>query len=203
MIRLLNAVGQDSQERWGLGLHQLLFLSILNLVLLAAATELSADDGAILFETNIRPLLIEHCQKCHGPIKQEAGLRLDSRAALMTGGEHGPAIVSGQPDQSLLLKVVRHLGDVQMPPKGKLKDKQIHDLEQWVMLDAPWPASLTETSDKLAETQRRHWAFQPVRNPALPEVKDDQWKRLQSIDLFWPGLKGQGFPRLRQPIDEP
>ena len=193
MIRLLNAVGQDSQERWGLGLHQLLFLSILNLVLLAAATELSADDGAILFETNIRPLLIEHCQKCHGPIKQEAGLRLDSRAALMTGGEHGPAIVSGQPDQSLLLKVVRHLGDVQMPPKGKLKDKQIHDLEQWVMLDAPWPASLTETSDKLAETQRRHWAFQPVRNPALPEVKDDQWKRTPVDRFILARLEGAGF----------
>ncbi|MEI8022132.1 MAG: c-type cytochrome domain-containing protein, partial [Schlesneria sp.] len=131
MIRLLNAVGRKPRVQRRLGLFQLLFLSILNLVVPAAATELSADDGASLFERNIRPLLIEHCQKCHGPIKQEAGLRLDSREALMTGGEHGPAIVPGKSDQSRLVNAVRHLGDLQMPPKGKLKDKQIPDLEQW------------------------------------------------------------------------
>ena len=183
IIRLLNAVDRKPRGQRRLGLYQLLFLSILNLVVPAAATELSADDGASLFETNIRPLLIEHCQKCHGPIKQEAGLRLDSRAALMTGGEHGPAIVPGKSDQSRLVKAVRHLGDLQMPPKGKLKDKQIHDLEQWILLGAPWPASLTEASDTLAETQRRHWAFQPVQNPALPEVKAGQWERTP-VDRF-------------------
>ena len=193
MIRLLKTVDRSTRERLGFELNQPLFLLILNLLLLATATELYADDGAVLFETNIRPLLIGYCQKCHGPTTQEAGLRLDSRAALITGGEHGPAIVPANPDQSLLLKAVRHLGDVQMPPNGKLKDKQIHDLEQWVILGAPWPASLTENSDKLAEAQRRHWAFQPVQNPALPEVKNPQWERTPVDRFILARLEGAGL----------
>ncbi len=183
MIRLLNNVGRKIRAGRRLGLPQLVFLSILEFFLFAAPMGLSADNGTNLFETNIRPLLVEHCQKCHGSVKQEAGLRLDSRAALLTGGDHGPAIVPGKPDKSLLINVVRHVGDVKMPPNEKLKDKQIQDLEQWILLGAPWPASLTETSDKLAETQRRHWAFQPVRDPALPEVKDGKWERTP-VDRF-------------------
>ena len=183
MIRLLNNVGRKIRAGRRLGLPQLVFLSILEFFLFAAPMGLSADNGTNLFETNIRPLLVEHCQKCHGSVKQEAGLRLDSRAALLTGGDHGPAIVPGKPDKSLLINVVRHVGDVKMPPNEKLKDKQIQDLEQWILLGAPWPASLTETSDKLAETQRRHWAFQPVLKPALPEVKDSKWERTP-VDRF-------------------
>ena len=183
LLRLLNCVAQKFRGGRRLGLPQLVFLSIPQFVLFFAPAGLSADDGTNLFETNIRPLMVEHCQKCHGAIKQEAGLRLDSRAALMSGGEHGPAIVPGKPDKSLLISAVRHQGDVRMPPKGKLKDKQIQDLEQWILLGAPWPASLTETHDKLAETQRRHWAFQPVLKPALPEVKDSKWERTP-VDRF-------------------
>ena len=193
MNRLLIDVGRKIRGRRRLGLSQLLFRSILELVVFTAATGLSADDGTNLVETNIRPLLIEHCQKCHGPIKQEAGLRLDSRAAMMTGGEHGPAVVPGKPDKSLLLNAVGHVGDVKMPPNGKLNEKQIQDLEQWVQLGASWPESLTETSDKLAETQRRHWAFQPVQNPVLPEVKDGKWERTPADRFILARLEAAGL----------
>ena len=73
------------------------------------------------FETSVRPVLSEHCLKCHGPAKQWNGLRLDSREALLRGGDSGPAIVPGQPDQSRLIRAIRHSDDeLQMPPESKL-----------------------------------------------------------------------------------
>src|SRR4051794_27890469 len=71
------------------------------------------------FETSIRPLLVEHCQKCHGPQKQRADLRLDSRARILQGGESGPAAVPGHPDRSLLIQAVRHARGVAKMPEGK------------------------------------------------------------------------------------
>ena len=72
------------------------------------------------FELRIRPLLAEHCQKCHGASVQKSGLRLDSRAAILSGGLSGPAAVPGKPDESLLIDAVNHGDVVQMPPKSKL-----------------------------------------------------------------------------------
>src|SRR5947208_10556465 len=69
------------------------------------------------FETSIRPLLVEHCQKCHGPQKQRADLRLDSRARILQGGESGPAAVPGHPDKSLLIQAVRHARGVAKMPE--------------------------------------------------------------------------------------
>ena len=142
-----------------------------------------ADEDVQFFETNVRPVLVEHCQRCHGPKKQEAGLRLDSRQAVLTGGDNGPAIALGKPDESLLIGAVRHTGDVQMPPDGKLDHKMIEALVHWVRRGAPWPASSEATDDKLADVQRRHWAFQPIRNPTPPVVHDAAWERTP-IDRF-------------------
>src|SRR4051794_1122542 len=73
------------------------------------------------FEAKVRPLLIEKCVKCHGPEKQKGGLRLDSKPGWEAGGEHGPAIKPGKPDESLLVKAVKHADGVEaMPPKEKL-----------------------------------------------------------------------------------
>ncbi|HTN02428.1 MAG TPA: c-type cytochrome domain-containing protein, partial [Planctomycetaceae bacterium] len=71
------------------------------------------------FETSVRPLLVEHCQKCHGEKKQWGALRLDSHEALLKGGENGPAIVPGKPEESRLIQAVRHSDDLQMPPDEK------------------------------------------------------------------------------------
>src|SRR3954467_955380 len=95
-------------------------------VLFALAGRSAAQDAAPgseeakFFESRIRPLLIDSCTKCHGPEKQRGGLRLDSRAALLKGGETGPAILPGKPNESLLLKAVRYEGP-EMPPKKRLK----------------------------------------------------------------------------------
>ena len=83
---------------------------------------LVADEGIPFFEAHVRPLLVEHCQQCHGPKKQEGGLRLDSRLSLMQGGEHGPAMVPGQPEKSLLVTAVRHTTDLQMPPPANCRN---------------------------------------------------------------------------------
>src|SRR5437660_2943578 len=95
-------------------------------------------DATRFFENEVRPLLAKTCFKCHGPVKQEAGLRLDSRDGMLKGGEHGAAFVAGEPDRSLLLQVVRQQGDIKMPPGGKLKDEQIAVLARWVQIGAPW-----------------------------------------------------------------
>src|SRR5205809_238522 len=97
-----------------------------------------ADDD---FEKNIRPLLAGHCLKCHGPARQSGGLRLDSRDAILKGGDSGPAAVVGKPGESLLLKAVAYEGKPRMPPAGKLTERQITALEDWVRRGAPWPGA--------------------------------------------------------------
>ncbi|WP_397570767.1 DUF1553 domain-containing protein [Schlesneria sp. T3-172] len=147
------------------------------------ASTAQADDGGQFFESEVRPVLVEHCQRCHGAKKQEAGLRLDSRDALLKGGDNGAAIVPGDANASLLILAVKHLGDTQMPPNGKLTDKQIAAIEHWVQAGAPWPAALETVGESLADVHRRHWAFQPVTNPAVPDVKETTWERTP-IDRF-------------------
>lgn len=87
------------------------------------------------FETKVRPVLVEHCVKCHGPQKQKGKLRLDSRDSLLEGGETGPAIVPGNPDESLLVEAINHRGP-EMPPSGKLDDGTISVLTRWVEMGA-------------------------------------------------------------------
>ncbi len=141
----------------------------------------SADDLRF-FETRVRPVLVENCQKCHGPAKQWAGLRLDSREAQLKGGDSGPAIVPGKPADSLLIKAVRELdGAVKMPPEGQLTERQIADLEQWIANGAAFPksepAGVTRTRDP------NHWAFQPRAEVAPPSVQQSGWVRTP-IDQF-------------------
>src|SRR5437764_13852959 len=117
-------------------MHRLLSFTAFFLVTSLSANAQPAD----FFENRIRPLLSEHCFNCHGPEKQMSGLRLDSRAALLRGGDNGPAVKPGDPEQSLLLQAVRQDGDLKMPPKIKLKPEQIDALAVWIKNGASWPA---------------------------------------------------------------
>jgi hypothetical protein len=142
------------------------------------------------FEKHIRPVLIENCQKCHGPKQQKGGLRLDSRTAILKGGETGPAIVPGEPDESELIAAVNYdPAGYQMPPSGKLAAEQIARLTEWVKMGAPWPAAAGEAgtvgaSDEFNIVERaKHWAFQPVEKPAVPAVEQIDWPR-SPIDRF-------------------
>ena len=94
---------------------------------------------AKFFREEVLPLLKETCHRCHGAKKQNSGLRLDSRDAVLKGGQNGPAIVVGKPDESLLMKVLKHDGDIQMPPDQKLDDDEIAIFKKWIEKDAPWP----------------------------------------------------------------
>src|SRR5262245_10207595 len=109
-------------------------LGTLLLFSLPAAADPNAADAAALehFEKHVRPVLAENCFACHGPQKQRAGLRLDSRAALLKGGDGGKVVVPGQPDASPLLRAVRQVGELKMPPKGKLPEPAIAALAEWV-----------------------------------------------------------------------
>src|SRR5262245_56466928 len=110
-------------------------------VLLSIAAIVRSDDAAKAehFETRIRPILAEHCFKCHGPEKQKGGLRLDLRDRAMAGGETGKAIVPGRVDEGELLKAVRYdPNGYRMPPGGKLPETAIKELERWIKDGAHW-----------------------------------------------------------------
>ncbi len=133
------------------------------------------------FEMSVRPLLVEHCQKCHGEKKQWGALRLDSHEALLKGGENGPAIVPGKPEESRLIQAVRHSDDLQMPPDEKLTDRQIATLVEWVRQGAPYPASAAGKTERSRDPN--HWAFQPPRDPAVPTTKNTTWAQT-GLDHF-------------------
>src|SRR5215469_15718150 len=107
----------------------------------AAAEPIPASDatGVELFEKRVRPLLAENCYRCHGPERQRSGLMLNSLAAILKGGDRGPVLVPGKPDQSRLIQAVRYTDELRMPPKSKLTEAQILDLVTWVKMGAPGP----------------------------------------------------------------
>ena len=142
----------------------------------AAPAKISPADAAF-FETKIRPVLIDNCYKCHShdADRVKGGFLLDSASALLMGGDTGPAIVPGNPKGSLLITAITYKDeDLQMPPKGKkLSDAQIADLTEWVRRGAPYPtphaSNLTpQTSAASVGVGKNHWAFQPVKKPAVP-----------------------------------
>ncbi len=153
------------------------------------------------FEKKIRPLLIEACYKCHSDQakKLKGGLRLDSRAGLLKGGDSGPALVPGQPERSRLIEVVGYKNsDLQMPPRGKLPAGAIADLTAWVKIGAPWPGGDAATvvrkeSFDLDRRQREHWAWQPIRPTASPPVQDAGWPRSPSDRFLLARLEEKGL----------
>ena len=110
------------------------------LLLLAPALAAALEPGVPFFEQKVRPVLVPHCYSCHSATakKVRGGLRVDSRAALLKGGDTGPAIVPGKPQASLLIQAL-HQDGLAMPPKGPLPEEVIADFERWVQMGAPDP----------------------------------------------------------------
>ncbi|MFO0429067.1 MAG: PSD1 and planctomycete cytochrome C domain-containing protein [Planctomyces sp.] len=137
------------------------------------------------FESHIRPLLIDKCQQCHGPEKQEGGLRLDSAAGWQKGGDSGPSIVPGDPESSLLFRAIRYDDpDRQMPPSGQLSSSQIRDVETWIRDGAFDPReSHQETIRHPRADPKTFWSFQPVR-PVTPPAVRQQELVVNPIDAF-------------------
>jgi hypothetical protein len=171
--------------RLGLLLSLSCFLATFAIGSTARAQTPAAEE---FFEKEVRPLLVEQCQKCHGDKKPKGGLRLTSREALLKGGDSGPAAVAGKPEDSLLIRAVRYNDMPQMPPKRKLSDQQIVVLTRWVQLGLPWPritgtAATGTGAFQISEEQRRFWSFQSMKAVAPPKVQDTTWAK-SAIDRF-------------------
>ncbi|QDU22167.1 PSD1 and planctomycete cytochrome C domain-containing protein [Urbifossiella limnaea] len=158
-------------------------------VVLLSPVIAAAQPAAEHFEKHVRPLLLEHCGGCHGKDgKAKGGLKLTTAAELAAGGESGPVVVPGHADKSLLVETVRYGGDLKMPPKGKLRPDQIAALEKWVKDGAVWPGGTGVTAASggrwdggITDDQKRFWAFQPVREPKVPDTNHPTQSR---IDAF-------------------
>jgi hypothetical protein len=154
-----------------------------------AQAEGSSGAGAEFFEKQVRPLLAERCQRCHGDKKPKGDLSLTSRTNLLEGGETGPAAVPGKPAESLLVKAIRYKDELKMPPKGKLKDREIAILTRWVEMGVPWPETggsrpgVKGQKFVITQEQRKFWSFQPVKAVTPPAVKDAGWAR-SGLDRF-------------------
>ena len=151
----------------------------------------SADERAdALFENSIRPVLVETCFRCHGDTKISGGLRVDSREALLLGGESGASIVLGKPEDSLLVKAVKRHADVSAMPPDKdkaLRLEQIAAFEDWIRGKAHWPKLTKKFENKT------HWAYEPLRAPEPPTVRigqpegsrtEDRLAYVNPIDAF-------------------
>lgn len=151
------------------------------------------------FEKHVRPVLANRCYECHVGDEAKGSLRLDSRAAMLEGGDTGPALVPGKPAESLLIAAINYDGIYEMPPTSKLPDEEIAALTKWVELGAPWPAeapSATAGGRKafdLAGRKASHWSWQPVGQPAPPEVKNRAWPQSPIDHFILAKLEEQGL----------
>lgn len=134
----------------------------------AAGKRFSAED-IDFFEKEVRPVLAANCLSCHGTQKQEGGLRLDTREAILRGGDSGPAAVPGNLQESRLVQGIRRIGDLQMPPASALRPNAVTAISKWVELGLPWPDGI-DKAVKAGDAWKVHWAFQPVAQVPLPDV---------------------------------
>jgi hypothetical protein len=149
------------------------------------------------FEKKIRPVLVEKCYDCHSEEsgRMKGDLVLDSRDGIRVGGERGPGIVPGKPDESFVIQAIRQTGRIAMPPEkkgGKLPDEVIADFEKWVAMGAPDPRDASKVASTEPskpekpvdwEKERQHWAFQKPVKAAPPAVADARWPKT-GVDRF-------------------
>ncbi len=163
--------------------------AVLTILLLTASVAAAdpAPNGDEFFEKEVRPLLVERCLKCHDDAKAKGDLKLTSLDNLLKGGDRGPAVAPGKPDDSLLIQAVRYADKPKMPPTGKLDDAEIRVLSRWVEMGAPWPKAIVLAAPagefRITDEQRRFWSFQPVKATEPPTVKDAAWNG-SPIDRF-------------------
>jgi hypothetical protein len=156
---------------------QLLRLSA-GLAFVLAPTLTQAEEKPVDFGRDVKPILARNCYRCHGPLKQQHGLRVDTAAAIAKGGESGAAVVPGKSGESLLIKAITGSDGWKMPPEGKpLSEEEIAVIKHWIDAGAPAPA-VDAPADPLA-----HWAFRLPPRPAVPEVKNVSWMA-NPIDAF-------------------
>ena len=162
---------------------------------------LPSPEEVEFFEKQVRPFMSEHCLECHSASagKTKGGLSMDSREALLQGGDSGPALIPGDPGKSLLTRAARHdHPELKMPPKKeRLPDHVLAALAEWVRRGAPDPRTASNKAAGPAKVDatkaRSHWAFQPVQKPTLP-VSEHGQKTAHPVDaLLQAAWKTQGI----------
>jgi len=175
--------------------HSFVFLATVAVISVRAAEPTKAQLD--FFESKVRPVLADNCYKCHSTSseKVKAGLLLDSRDAVLKGGDSGPAIVRGDPEKSLLIKAIRYTDpDLQMPPKDKkLSDQQIADLVTWVKMGAPDPRVASAAQKNWKDPNAKHWAWQPLKKYDPPAVKSSAWCQTPIDNFIAAKLEEQGM----------
>jgi hypothetical protein len=133
------------------------------------------------FADSVAPILEQRCVRCHSTEKPRGGLSFSSRESTLTGGDSGPVIVAGKPDESLLIEMVAGIKP-QMPAEGTpLTKAEVDRLRTWIKSGAVWSDGMT-----LQERQadgRLWWSYQPVQRPSVPDVNKSSWVR-NPIDRF-------------------
>src|SRR4051812_30432964 len=160
----------------------------------AAVADPPSLEQVQFFEKNIRPVLMDRCYQCHSSRSEKirGGLVLETRAAVLKGGESGAVIVPGDPEASLLIKAIRHTDEkLKMPPKGQpLTAAEVADFEKWVAMGAPDPRVAAAgapgghpAGPVFTAAERGYWALQPVKPVAPPSVSNPQ-QAANPIDAF-------------------
>lgn len=175
--------------------NKVLILAILAIAFFHTSDSLFAEDAkskvmkptpeqAKFFEMKIRPLLVKNCFSCHSDKVQKGDLRLDSRTAMMHGGESGESIVPGKPEESMLIEAINY-DSYEMPPEKKLPQKEIDLIARWVKMGAPWPGDdgTFKKKEKITDEDRRWWAYLPVTDPQVPKLESDS-RANNDVDRF-------------------
>ncbi len=171
--------------------HSLLWLMAGAFLLSAASECIAADDASHeFFEKKVRPILVARCYECHSgeTAEPKGSLRVDGRAFLMKGGDTAPAIVPGNPKDSLLIDAINYGETYQMPPKSRMPAEEVAILTEWVKSGAVWPNDTSDAASAvkafdLEQRRREHWAWTPIQDVAPPAVKNGSWP-LQNLDRF-------------------
>jgi len=182
-------------------------VALIALAALGLPASVGAQSPTDFFETRVRPVLADNCYACHARLRS-GGLRVDSRGALLEGGDSGPAIVPGDPDGSLLVRAVRHeIEGGEMPRYADpLTARDVEGLVEWIRMGAPWPEAApavgTASADlarpatprrEVTAAERDFWSFRPLAAPAVPEPARTGWAR-NDIDRFvLAGLEEKGL----------
>jgi hypothetical protein len=156
------------------------------LIALTAAHVVGADmtpDQRAFFESKIRPVLVKQCYECHSQTSKKLGgkLLLDAPSEMIAGGESGPAVIPGKPDESLIVQAVRYDG-LEMPPKKRLPENIVNDFVEWVKMGAPDPRIEPPKVVQKA-TREPLWSLEPISDPKPPKVHNTAWPR-RSLDAF-------------------
>lgn len=188
--------GSQHHEWSTIRCHSMVLRQVL-VVLALLVPAIPASEADKHFERYVRPLLIERCHKCHAGTAAKGGLRLDSRAGSLQGGDTGAAVVAGKPEESLLLQAVRHENGLEMPPDGKLTAAQIEALTKWVREGAVWPGPAATTPAERAEAAAIGVATLPNSGKLASALQ--LWLRADALQLadgesvvVWPDQSGHG-----------